>query len=274
MDGGLRASSAALEFLRRRGEVGPLHPLAKYLRPALRPNREAWLQALALARGLVFRPGGAWIFWQPALPPPQGGYALTARVVPRSELPARPDCSPDPEQPPLLVMGLAPDEIAALAGPPGTWLANASLALMISSNRRDQGDLLLGGDLGAEAWQYLLQDPGMDRLLAGVSCYAADPAQPETDFSRGLLMSCLPWLVLGALQTQGNWIARTCLGEHHNLATPPIASLTIDVDHCGIMYVSAHPANHHRLAWQGLARSLADPQLPPPLPLRRALLGG
>ncbi len=81
VDGGRRASPGVLEFLRRRGEVDPLHPLGRYLRPARRPNLAAWLQALALARGLVFRPGGAWIFWQPAPPAPPGGSVLPPRVV-------------------------------------------------------------------------------------------------------------------------------------------------------------------------------------------------
>ena len=253
--------------------MDPLHPLSSYLRPARKPELETWLKALALARGLVLRPGGAWIFWQPAPTPREETYALTARVVPRTEVPTRPECPLDPEHPPLLVLGLAPEQIRYLGGPPSAWLANASLALMISSGRREQGDLLLGGDLGAEAWQYLLDDPGLGRVLAGVACYAADTQEPEADFGRGLVMSCLPWLVLGALNTQTPWLEQTCLGKRQNLATPQIGSLTIDVDACGVMQITAHQDEHNRLAWQGLARSLADPQLPPPLPLRLALLG-
>lgn len=275
VDGGAQTPSAPLDFLRRQGELGPLTPLGCYLRPNREPELDAWLRALSLVRGLVLRPGGAWVFWRrnPAGQEDGAGYSFTARVAPRGGA-ARPPKPPDDlDQPPLLVLGLSAEQVRELGGPPAAWAANASLAMLVSSPEGPSRDFLLGGDLRAGAWQSLLADPQVGGALHGASYYAAGEPARGFDLSRGLLMACLPWLVLGALAEGRAWPENHCAQGRVCLSTPPVGVLCIDVDREGALQVSARPRSRERLAWDGLLRPMGDPQLPAPWPLRRALAG-
>ncbi len=260
-----RRTAPPLAFLRRCGAVDPLHPLDQYLRPTQEPPRlRAWLSILSLLRGLVLRPGGAWLAWQEE-PGPEAGFALRARVLPRQ---GRSGTPPHQDRPPLMVLGLAPAEVAALGGPPSAWVANSSLALLAPLAG---GGVLLGGDLGAAAWQRLLARPGVGSALAGVRCYAAGRPGRGLDLCRGLVMAALPWLVLGGLARSS--IRPALAGARAELATPAVGALSIEVAADGEMLARAWPLAAGSLSWQGLARPLDDPLLPAPWPLRRALAG-
>lgn len=259
-----------LAFLRACGEVGPLHPLDQYLRPGLEPPElESWLSLLSLMRGLVLRPGGAWLIWQ-AEESPRPGFALRARALP---LNGPPLAALEQAWPPLLVLGLSPAEVASLGGPCRAWIANSSLALMTPA---PGGDFLLGGDLRAAAWQRLLAAPQVNHALHQVRCFAAGepPAGPAGyDLGRGFLMAALPWLAMGAL-AQADPQAAAWPGQPSRktgLATPPVGALSIEVADSGEMRATAWPHASDQLIWQGLSRPLNDPSLPAPWPLRRAL---
>ncbi len=261
-----RPDGTPLAWLRRRGEISPLAPLTQYLCPALRPDPRAWLAVISLVRGLVLRPGGSWVVWEPQAQRDEPGFALQARVIPLGGLPPTP---PQAECPPLLVMGLPPAEVLSLAGPPAAWVANSSLALLWPC---PGGDFLLGGDLRPAAWQRLLAQPRLGSALSGVALYAAgEPAggyEQGYDLERALVMAALPWLVLGAA-----WGDHGSLSPRRALATPPLAELRVDVASDGLMQVRGRPGVEPRLSWQGLVRPVSDPLLPAPWPLRRALAG-
>lgn len=262
------AGLAALRFLRELGEIGPLKPLNEHLRLGREdPEAGQWLGVLSLVRGLVLRPGGSWVLWR-ATPWTAEGFALKARVR------AHDGGAPVPWEgggAPLLVMGLGPEEVLALGGPPAGWVANASLALLMPGD--GGGALLFGGDLRPAAWSRLLAGGGLPALLAGVTRYAAgEPEGPwgqGHDLSRGLTMAVLPWLVLGGLAGGGGDSvergSRACLG------TPEVGVLSLEVADDGEINVCGWPWETNRLAWRGLARPLTDPALPAPWSLRRAL---
>ncbi|MBI5524433.1 MAG: hypothetical protein HY910_17550 [Desulfarculus sp.] len=272
VDCAARAGAEALSLLRGLGEVGPLSPLTRHLRLGSQTSAADWLGVLGLLRGLVLRPGGSWVFWQ-AAPPREAGFGLTARVIPRCGLPHPPQ--PDMFEPAVLVLGLTPHEVLALGGGPADWLAAASLALHWPRLPGGDGELLVGGDLPEAAWESLLNDGVLCRLLGGVSCYAGglDQAggQPEDGASldQGLIAAALPWLLLGAFSGEGvSFLA--CPGRGM-LRTPAIGMLTIDADERGVITVEARPRAANRVAWSGLARPLDDAALPAPAALRRAL---
>ncbi len=261
-----RPDTTPLAWLRRRGEISPLAPLTHHLCPALRPDPRAWLAVISLVRGLVLRPEGAWVVWEAQRPGEGCALSLQARVIP---LGGRPPTAGDPGRPPLLVMGLPPAEVLSLAGPPGAWVANSSLALLWP---RAGGDLLLGGDLRPAAWQRLLAQPRLGSAISGVALYAAgEPAggyERGYDLERALVMAALPWLVLGAAG-EGEGLPRF----RRALATPPLAELRVEVTTGGLIRVCGRPGDEARLSWQGLVRPVGDPLLPAPWPLRRALAG-
>ncbi|ADK84072.1 hypothetical protein Deba_0700 [Desulfarculus baarsii DSM 2075] len=272
IDSGVRPSGKALGFLRRRGEVGPLRPLDEYLRPACgQPDIHQWLAVLCLVRGLVLRPGGSWVFWQ-GLASDESGFSLRAHVMPRARV-AQPPLDIFP-QPPMLVLGLQPEEILDLGGPPGAWVCNSSLAARLGPAPDGGRQLLVGGDLRAAAWQRLLADGETRRLVGGVSGYAAGEPAAGHDLGRGLVMACLPWLLLGWREAQEPWPAED--GDEawrRPLGTRPMAELQIDVDEGGQMLVRGQRGEDNGLAWSGLARPPHDEALPAPWPLRRALAG-
>ncbi len=263
-----------LSFLRELGELGPLTPLSRHLRPGREGfEPQTWLGILRLVRGLVLRPGGSWVFWQPA--ECAEGFSFTARVVPRALVPQEPSCGLDGfHQPPLLVLGLPADDLLekdAFAGrslPPAALVANSSLAMKIS---RPGGDhLLVGGDLRPGAWRRLLGEDSLARLLGGCTCYLAGAPSRGFALGRGLKMAALPWLVLGALVRDEDW-PDLRPGQRTGLATPGVGALIIDVDQQGVLQVRALPWLDNCLVYRGLARPLADELLPAPWPLRRAL---
>jgi hypothetical protein len=275
------ASAEPLTILREMGEVGPLTPLTRHLRLDTKDPRAAdWLGVLGLLRGLVLRPGGSWIFWQ-AAPPRQSGFGLTARVIARRDLPHPPQ--PDMFQPAVLVLGLTNHEVLELGGGPAAWVAAASLALHWPRLPGGPGELLVGGDLPDLAWETLLADGVLGRLLGGVSCYAGglDQAGGQSldtagldqagGLEQGLIAAALPWLVLGAFSGDGQSFL-ACPGREM-LTTPSVGMLVIDVDERGVITVDAKPRALNRLAWSGLARPLDDAALPAPAALRRALGG-
>lgn len=256
-----------LGFLRARGEVGPLAPLSAYLRPGPDGAGPAqWLALLGLLRGLVLRPGGGWLRWRPARPSGPG-FGFSARVSPRGG-PRPPEAKGGDR--PLLVMGLTAGQVASLGGGPAAWVANSSPAVLVPGNGR--GDFLLAGDLRAGAWQRLLADPALGGLLCRVGSFAAGEPEGGWTLSRGLLMACLPFLVLGALSA-GRWSLPGPGVERAPLATPEAGAMCVEVEADGLMRVAAWPRAGNRLTWRGLARPLADPALPAPWPLRRALAG-
>ena len=259
-----RSSYLSLKFLRDLGELGPLTPLSQYLRPlCCPPCLDSWLKAVNLLRGLVFRPGGSWIIWQP-MPSPGPGFRLKAKVYSRTRM-------PDPrgigELPPLLVLGLNAAQIRDLGGPPGAWAANSSLALKFC--RSGEEGLLLGGDLRPTAWQTLLTDQEIKGLLAGTSFFAAGCPERGYDLARSLKMAALPWLVLGSLGQKASWLSpgqcRSCF------ETPKVGAMVIDVDDAGELDVQAWPWEENHLVYKGLARPLEDPALPAPWPVLKAL---
>lgn len=260
--------AGALAFLRARGEVGPLSPLSAYLRPerdCAGPGE--WLALLGLLRGLVLRPGGAWLYWRPARTP-EPGFSLSVRVSPRGG--PRPPAEAGGCGPPL-VLGLSAAQVSELGGGPAAWVANSSPAVMLPGNGR--GDFLLAGDLRAGAWQRLLADPALGGLLCRVVGFGAGEPEGGWSLGRGLLMACLPFLALGALSA-GCWALPGPGAGRAPLATPEVGALGIEVEEDGLMRVDAWPQGDNRLTWRGLARPLADPALPAPWPLRRALAGG
>jgi hypothetical protein len=78
-DCGTAGPAAPLRFLREQGEVGPQRPLHSLQRPLQKPEATAWLAVLGLLRGLVLRPGGAWLHWR-NIGGGGRGFALQARV--------------------------------------------------------------------------------------------------------------------------------------------------------------------------------------------------
>ncbi len=268
-DAAATASAEPLAMLREMGEVSPLRPLTRHLRlGGCTPSAADWLGVLGLLRGLVLRPGGSWLFWQ-AAPPREAGFALTARVIPRRDLPHPPQ--PDMFEPAVLVLGLTPQEVRELGGGPAAWVAAASLALHWPRLPGGQGELLVGGDLPDLAWETLLADGVLGRLLGGVSCFAGGQPLESAGLDQGLIAAALPWLVLGAFSGEGQSFL-ACPGREM-LTTPAIGMLTIDADENGVITVEAKPRAFNRVAWSGLARPLDDVALPAPAALRRALGG-
>lgn len=264
-----RACAEPLRMLREMGEVGPLHPLSRHLRPGRdQPLAQEWLGIMSLLRGLVLRPGGSWVFWQPWLPR-ENGFGLSARVIPRRDLPYPPQL--DLFEPTVLVLGLSPAQILEMGGGPAQWVAAASLALHWPRLPGREGELLVGGDLPDPAWEALLLDQEIRRLLGGVSCFAGGEADPGAGLGRGLIAAALPWLVLGTL-SDGGELFSACPGRQE-LQTPPVGMLVIDADEQGVLNVEALPQAANRLAWSGLARPLDDAALPAPAALRWALGG-
>ena len=268
------AGATPLAFLRGLGELGPLTPLSRHFRPDKScGDGEEWLWVLGVLRGLVLRQGGSWILWrQDWLPEaPAEGFRFRARVVPRAgEEPPPMHLRGELKNPPALALGLGRKELKAMACRPQAMVANSSPALKLPWPQAPGGHLLLGGDLRPCAWQSLLGDLGLCRLLGGVSCYAAGEPSGGFDLARGLKMAALPWLALGALlQSAGD--ARTEIPERRPLATPEVGALLIDVDQNGEMQVRGLPWEENRLMWEGLARPLCDACDPAPWPLRRAL---
>lgn len=279
VDGVATAGAEALSLLRDLGEVGPLSPLTRHLRlGGSQAKAGDWLGVLGLLRGLVLRPGGSWLFWQ-AAPAREAGFGLTARVIPRQGLPHPPQ--PDMFEPAVLVLGLTAHQVLELGGGPADWVAAASLALHWPRLPGGEGELLVGGDLPEAAWESLLSDGGLCRLLGGVSCFAGGQDQDAPGPSQaggvdqaggldqGLIAAALPWLVLGAFSGDGQSFL-ACPGRDM-LTTPAIGMLTIDADENGVITVEARPRAMNRLAWSGLARPLDDVALPAPAALRRAL---
>lgn len=258
-----------LSFLRRRGEVGPVHPVTAYLRPRDEdPDAGQWLALLGLLRGLVVRPGGSWLSWRPAKV--EGpGFGLSARVSPS---PPSPVSLEEGGRVPLLVLGLTLEQVADLGGGPQAWVANSSPALMVPGTGLSGGDFLLGGDLRPGAWQRLLADPSLGVMLNGVGCFGGGEPEDGFSFGRGLVMACLPWLVLGAMAA-GSWALPEPGMERQPLCTPETGGLSIEVAGDGLMHATGWPQGDNRLTWRGLARPLADAMLPAPWPLRRALAG-
>jgi len=270
VDCGCPDPSRPLRLLRQMGELGPLSPLEAHLRPLLHaPSQEEWLAALGLLRAVVFRPGGAWILWQPEHAP-SGGFALRARVVARSRLPSPP---PQPGLgPPMLAIGLSPQQVMALGGPPQAWVCNASLALYIPGMEESEPGLVVGGDLRARAWQTLLGELDLAKVLAGAGWYAAgSPAEGYT-LARAMVSAVLPWLVLGWVG-RGGWPPKAWEGPVA-LSTPAVGMVEIVVEEEGNMLVRASPWAESLLFWEAVARPVSDPALPAPWPLRRALAGG
>ena len=269
MDCGRSACAGPLGYLREIGEISPLHPLTRHWRPLGEPPTAAnWLAVLGLLRGLALRPGGAWIFWRslPAEPP---AFGLSARVIARRDLP-RPSQA-ELFEPAALVLGLGAEEILEMGGGPADWVAAACLALNWPRLPGNGGDLLVGADLPDPAWERLLGDGELGRLLAGVSCYCGrDQAEAaECLLSRGLVAAVLPWLLLGALGG-GEPLTGACPGRQA-LRTPAVGMLSIEAAENGVLSVRAGPRAANPLAWSGLARPLDDAALPAPWPLRRAL---
>jgi hypothetical protein len=259
-----QSSYLSLKFLRNLGELGPLTPLSQYLRPlSCAPCLDSWLKAVNLLRGLVFRPGGSWIIWQP-MPSPGPGFRLKAKVFSRTKMPKPRGME---GLPPLLVLGLSADQIEGLGGPPGAWAANSSLALKFSLP--GEKGLLLGGDLRPPAWQTLLTDQEIRGLLAGTSFFAAGSPDRGYDLARSLKMAALPWLILGSLGQKAPWISqgfsRSCF------ETPKVGAMVIDVDETGGLDIQAWPWADNHLVYRGLARPLGDPALPAPWPVLKAL---
>ena len=268
------AGSSPLSFLRGLGELGPLTPLNRHFRPDKScGSGEEWLWVLGVMRGLVLRRGGSWILWrqEEGAGEPEDGFSFRARVVPRAgEEPPPLHLRGELNNPPALVLGLTREELCTMAARPQAMLANSSPALKLPWPEAPGGHLLLGGDLRAGAWQSLLGDLGLCRLLGGVSCFAAGEPSQGFNLARGLKMAALPWLALGALlQTRGESASQA--SERHALATPQVGALLIDVDKTGEMMVCGLPWEENRLVWCGLARPLCDESDPAPWPLRRAL---
>lgn len=270
IDCGSRASGLPLKLLRDMGQLDRLHPLDEYLRPAdENPEAWRWLGLLSLMRGLVLRPGGSWVFWRHESLP-DDGFCLRAHVAALRRLPSPPgDVFP---QPPILVMGLSPEELMDLGGPPEAWVRNCSLAIRLSPDSGD-GHLLVGGDLRATAWQRILADDRLKELIYGVRLYATGPPAGEFDLNRGMLMAALPWLLLGLMDPKRRW----GLGGMPNgmdMSTPAVGLLQIDVESDGSMVVRGRPKEANALRWRGTARPPQDTLLPAPWPVRRALAGG
>jgi hypothetical protein len=156
-------------------------------------------------------------------------------------------------------------------------VAAASLALHWPRLPGGPGELLVGGDLPDLAWETLLADGALGRLLGGVSCYAGGQKEGSASLSKtagldqGLIAAALPWLVLGNFSGEGQSFL-ACPGREM-LTTPSVGMLIIDVDERGVITVDAKPRALNRLAWSGLARPLDDVALPAPAALRRALGG-
>lgn len=269
IDCGRRACATTLGYLREIGELTPLNPLTRHWRPLGEPATAAnWLAVVGLLRGLALRPGGAWVFWRslPAEPP---AFDLSARVIARRELPRPPQG--ELFEPAVLVLGLGAEEILDLGGGPADWMAAAGLALNWPRLPGGGGDLLVGADLPDPAWERLLKDGELGRLLMGVSCYCGRDGddEPACLLSRGLVSAVLPWLLLGAL-AGGEALKDACPGRQM-LFTPEVGLISIEAGANGVLSVRAGPRQGNPLAWSGLARPLDDAALPAPWPLRRAL---
>lgn len=265
-----RACAAPLAYLREIGEITPLTPLDRLWRPAGEaPQAPTWLGVWSLLRGLALRPGGSWVFWR-SLPAEAPAFGLSARVIPRAELAAPPQA--ELFEPAVLVLGLTAEEILEMGGGPADWVANASLALNWPRLPGGDGDLLVGGELSEPAWERLLGDGELGRLLAGVSCYCGRDQEEGLDclLSRGLLLAVLPWLLLGAL-AGGEALRGACPGRQA-LFTPEVGILSIEAGNNGVLKVRGGPRLGNPLTWTGLARPLDDAALPAPGPLRRALV--
>ncbi|MFH1060971.1 MAG: hypothetical protein V1797_20090 [Pseudomonadota bacterium] len=271
IDCGRRACAGALGYLREIGEITPQYPLTRLWRPlGEAPAAANWLAVLGLLRGLALRPGGAWVFWR-SLPAEAPAFGLSARVIARRDLPRPPQA--ELFEPAVLVLGLGAEEVLELGGGPADWVDAACLALHWPRLPGGGGDLLVGADLPDPAWERLLDDGELGRLLMGVSCYCGrDQDDGEACLlSRGLVSAALPWLLLGAL-AGGEALKQACPGRQV-LFTPAVGMLSIEAAENGVLSVQAGPRLDNPLAWTGLARPLDDAALPAPWPLRRALNG-
>ncbi len=269
VDCGRNASGQPVQLLREMGQMDRLHPLDEYLRPFNEtPEVWRWLGFLSLLRGLVLRPGGSWIFWRHE-ESAEPGFCLRAHVAALRSMP----CPPEGvfPQPPILVMGLTPEEVLDLGGTPGAWVRNCSLAVRLRTGGAD-GHLLVGGDLRTAAWQRILADQGLKKNVRGVRLYATGPPPGGFDLNRGLLMAALPWLLLGLMNPARRWGLGDSPGGM-DMSTPAVGMLQIDVDNDGSMVVRGMPKAANTLRWQGTARLPQDSTLPAPWPVRRALAG-
>lgn len=267
VDCGLSPNGQSLQIIRKMGLVDHLHPLDEYVRPAAEgPECWRWLGVVSLLRGLVLRPGGSWVFWTHESAP-EHGFCLRAHVAPLRRMPEPPQDIF--AQPPLLVMGLSPEEVMELGGPPGAWVRNCSLAVLMRSQGGD--GLLVGGDLRATGWQRLLADESLKKMLRGVRLYATGQPPGGFDLNRSMLMAALPWLLLGLTAPGRSWAMDSGGAE---MLTPAVGVLQIDVDNDGSMLVRGHPKADNSLRWQGTARTPQDAMLPAPWPVLSAMAGG
>ena len=269
------SGASPLSFLRGLGELGPLTPLSRHFRPDKScGDGEEWLWVLGILRGLVLRRGGSWILWRQDAgnQSPEAGFSFSARVVPRAgDDPPPIHLRGELTNPPALVLGLGRQELFAMAARPQAMVANSSPALKLPWPGAAGGYLLLGGDLRPMAWQSLLGDLGLCRLLGGVSRFADGAPSEGFNLARGLKMAALPWLALGALLHTSGQTEAVEPGLRRPLATPEVGALLIDVDHTGGMKISGLPWEENRLVWKGLSRPISDCLAPAPWPLRRAL---
>lgn len=260
VDCGCPSPAAPLAFLREQGELGPLRPLSRHLRPAdLGAKSEFWLGVLGLVRGLALRPGGSWVFWQ-SLPRQGPGFSLQARVLPRQEVPGTPEL--DFFEPPLMVLGLSGGQIAAGGGGPARWTARSALACSLPRLPAQGGDLLVRSDLPEADWRALQADPGLrpqperPALLSEVPAAAPPPAEPAVEagrlLERGLLLGLLPWLILGGLcPGAGEGFLSTDSQGEVSLRTPPVGSLSLEANEQGSLQLHARPLAGNLLAWRG-----------------------
>ena len=242
------APGPALDFLRRQGELGPQRPLSGLERPWREPRAEAWLALLGLVRGLVLRPGGAWLHWRDRVGDGQG-FALQARVggPPRQ----------GGWQGSLLALGLDPEQVVTLGGGPAECLGNASLALLLPGAG---GDLLLGGELSPSAWGRLLAAPATRGLLGQVARYGQAAALERPDLGASLVGAALPWLLAGAGASAGR-----------ELSLPRVGALRLAAEDDGLITARGWPRGDNLIHWPGRVRALDDATEPAPEPLRRAL---
>ncbi len=251
-DCGAASPAAPLRFLREQGELGPQRPLHSLQRPLQKLEATAWLAVLGLLRGLVLRPGGAWLHWRNTSGGEEG-FALQARV---GGPPAAAGWDGS-----LLALGLEGAEIAALGGGPAAWLGNAALALLLP---RPAGDLLVGGGLDPRGWARLLAAPATRRLLGRVRRYGEARPEARPDLGRALVAAALPWLLAGGGAGGG-------VGAGPELATPRVGALSLEAADDGLITARGWPRGGNLIFWQGRTRPLDDAALPAPETLRRAL---